>query len=98
MLVVNVVYHVRPGQAGVFAAALLESGAVDLIRKEEGCVSYEFFLPVEGDSRLLLVERWKDQAALDDHRKMPHMNTVRAITAEHAERVDVEESEYLRRK
>lgn len=38
--------------------------------KEPGCEQFEIFQGVADPDRLLLVERWKDQAALDAHAKL----------------------------
>jgi quinol monooxygenase YgiN len=36
-------------------------------RQEPGCLSFTFAETIEEPGRFLLVERWRDQAALDEH-------------------------------
>ena len=38
--------------------------------KEPGCEQFEVFQAVANPERLVLLERWKDQAALDVHAKL----------------------------
>ena len=37
------------------------------IQKEPGCEQYAFFRSLEDPDKFVLLERWKDQAALDVH-------------------------------
>ncbi|MSQ31631.1 MAG: antibiotic biosynthesis monooxygenase [Dehalococcoidia bacterium] len=37
------------------------------VRKEPGCEQYSLFRDVEDSDRFVMVERWKDKAALDTH-------------------------------
>ena len=46
-------------------------------RAEDGCQQFDVLLPQEDHSRVLLVEAWRDQAALDVHSKTPTMATLR---------------------
>jgi quinol monooxygenase YgiN len=39
---------------------------------EPGCLGYEVFRSVEEPGRLLLVERYRDNAAIEAHRGTPH--------------------------
>ena len=39
------------------------------IQKEPGCEQFEVFQSIINSDKLLLLERWKDQAALDAHAK-----------------------------
>ncbi len=40
------------------------------IQKELGCEQFEVFQSIINSDKLLLLERWKDQAALDVHTKV----------------------------
>jgi quinol monooxygenase YgiN len=37
------------------------------VRDQMGCLSYEFAEPVDDPGHFLVVQRWRDQAALDEH-------------------------------
>ena len=36
-------------------------------KNEPGCYQYEYFFPYEDDSKIFLLERWEDEAALELH-------------------------------
>ncbi|MBE7000528.1 MAG: antibiotic biosynthesis monooxygenase [Ruminococcaceae bacterium] len=72
-IIVNLYYTGKNGSARRFAEEMLSSGLVDRIRAEEGNQRYEYFYPVEDPETVLLIDRWRDQAALDFHHKSPMM-------------------------
>jgi len=43
------------------------------LRAEDGCQQFDVLLPQGDQSHVLLVEAWRDQAALDVHAKLPRM-------------------------
>lgn len=55
----------KPGQGGELAQAY--KGRCAEVLKEPGCEQFEIFQSVVDLDRLLLMERWADQAALDAH-------------------------------
>ena len=66
MMLFQVTYTMLPGQRDAFLQMMRESGILDQIRREEGCLDYRYYLPEEEDGTLLLVERWtgpEDQKA-----------------------------------
>ncbi len=52
---------------------MLLSGIVDEIRAQEGNLKYEYFLPMNDDETVLLIDSWENQQALDIHHKSPMM-------------------------
>jgi (4S)-4-hydroxy-5-phosphonooxypentane-2,3-dione isomerase len=63
-------YQVSAQDRAVFLQALRENCAATL--KDDGCLRMEVSLPDGGDGRIVwLSERWRDQAAIDKHRKQP---------------------------
>ena len=52
------------------------SGTADLIRAEEGNEQYAYFLSMSDPETVLLIDRWRDQAAIDAHHASPMMQTV----------------------
>lgn len=72
-IVMNLYYTGKDGSARKFAKEMMESGIVDQIRREEGNERYEYFLPLDDPETVLLIDAWKDQAALDHHHASPMM-------------------------
>lgn len=46
---------------------------------EDGCDHYGFSRDVHDPDRMIISERWRDQAALDAHFASPHMATFNAL-------------------
>ena len=57
-----------PGRGAEFAEAFKVRCAE--VRTEPGCEQFEVFTSADDPDRLVLLERWSDQAALDAHAKM----------------------------
>ncbi len=45
-------------------------------QKEEGCMGYEVYKSTVNPIKLIIVETWKDQAALDAHALTEHYTTI----------------------
>jgi quinol monooxygenase YgiN len=61
---------IRPGTAAEVAAAA--APCIEGTRREPGCVSYDLHASLTDPATLVFVERWKTQADIDAHMKMPH--------------------------
>ena len=83
MLLVQVTYTMRPGQREAFVRRIRESGILDAIREEEGCLGYSYYLPEEEDGTLLLIEKWSDAPAQKAHLETPHMKQMAAFKPEY---------------
>jgi quinol monooxygenase YgiN len=46
---------------------------VEPARRELGCLRYELYADVDREGDLILVEAWRDQAALDEHIAEPYL-------------------------
>ena len=75
-LTINIYYTGTNGNARKFAEEMISSGIVDHIRAEDGNLQYEYFLPLNDPETLLLIDSWRDQAALDHHHKTPMMQQI----------------------
>ncbi len=79
MITVNLYYRGEKGSARAFAREMTESGVAAAIRAEEGNLRYEYFLPLEDPETVLLIDQWRDQAALDAHHASPMMAQIAAL-------------------
>lgn len=75
-ITVNLYYTGKAGNARKFAEEMMASGIVDKVRAEEGNERYEYFLPMEDPETVLLIDRWRDQEALDFHHKSEMMKQI----------------------
>ena len=89
-LTVNIYYTGKNGNARKFAEEMLSSGLVEQIRGEEGNEKYAYFFPAEDPETVLLIDRWRDQAALDIHHKTPMMAQIAALRKKYNLKMRVE--------
>ena len=75
-LIINIYYTGENGNARKFAEEMISSGIVDKVRSEEGNLGYEYFFPMNNPETVMLVDKWKDQEALDIHHKSPMMKEI----------------------
>lgn len=105
MLTINIYYK---GEKAIdFMKEMESSGIANAIRAKKGCVRYDYFLPVNEENTVLLIDSWNNQEALDEHHKsdlMPkiaelrekfdvHMTVERFVGAEDSET----DKEYIRK-
>lgn len=89
-IVVNLYYTGTNGSARKFAEEMVSSGIVDAVRAEEGNERYEYFFPMDDPETVLLIDRWRDQAALDFHHKSPMMQQIALLREKYHLRLRVE--------
>lgn len=78
-IVVNIYYTGQNGSARKFAREMTESGLVERIRAEDGNERYAYFYPADDPETVLLIDRWRDRAALDVHHASPMMARIAAL-------------------
>lgn len=74
MITINIYY--KGVNAKKFMNEMIESKIVDEIRKEEGNIRYDYFLPLNDDNTVLLIDCWENQEALDKHHESPIMSKI----------------------
>ena len=79
MITVNRYYTGANGSARAFAEEMVQSGTVAAIRAEDGNVRYEYFFPMDDPETVLLIDQWRDQAAIDVHHASPMMARIAAL-------------------
>ena len=79
MLGINVTYTMKPGARAGFLAGLAACGVRKEVLQEEGCLQYDYFLPVEEEDTVLLMEKWTSREAQKVHLTQPHMAKVAAL-------------------
>ena len=79
MITVNLRYTGKDGRARAFAEEMMSSGTVDQIRSEEGNLRYEYYSSLEDPETVLLIDSWRDQAAIDAHHASPMMAAIASL-------------------
>ncbi len=78
-LIIMVTFHIKKGLREDYIRAIQETGVPALIRKENGCLRYEYYLPVDAPDDVLLVEEWADPECQKKHLEQPHLAATRAL-------------------
>ena len=89
MMLFQVTYTMLPGQRDAFLQMMRESGILDQIRREEGCLDYRYYRPEEEDGALLLVERWTGPEAQKAHMATSHMARLGQVKAQYVAETSV---------
>ena len=79
----SILLHVlyRGEKARDFAEEMEQSGLRAAVLAEEGCMQYDYYLPLAEENCVLLIEHWHDQAALDKHAAGEPMARLKALKA-----------------
>ena len=72
-ITVNLRYTGKNGSARRFAEEMTASGMVAAIRAEAGNLRYEYYQSFDDPETILLIDQWRDQAAIDVHHASPMM-------------------------
>lgn len=75
-LTINILYTGKNGSAKKFAEEMTSSGIADRVRLESGNLRYEYYFPMEEEERVLLIDEWENEEALDAHHKSSVMKEI----------------------
>jgi len=75
-ITVNLRYTGKDGSAKKFAEEMERSGTAQAIRREPGNLRYEYWISLDDSETVLLIDSWKDQAAIDVHHASAMMKTI----------------------
>lgn len=89
-IMVNILYSGTNGNARKFAAEMMASGIVEAVRAEAGNERYEYYLPMENEEAVLLIDQWKDQKAIDLHHQSEMMAQIAALRKKYRLKMKVE--------
>ena len=64
---------------------MTESGVLAAIRNEDGCLTYDYYFPVEEPKTLALYEEWESAQHQKIHMTQPHMKTALEIMGKYTE-------------
>ncbi len=89
-LIINIYYTGENGSAKKFVNEMISRGIVDKIRQEEGNLEYEYFFPIDKSETILLIDKWKNEDALDIHHKSSMMKEIAELREKYKLRMRVE--------
>ena len=90
-LTINIYYTGKNGSARAFAKEMVESGLVERIRNEEGNLKYEYFFTMDDEETVLLIDRWKNEDAIEKHHKTEMMSEIAKLRDKYNIHMSVEQ-------
>ena len=79
MYTIYVKFDCLPNKREDFIKKVKETGVLDAIRAEDGCIRYDYYLSEKDPQELLLIEQWETMEHQQIHIKQPHMDTLRSF-------------------
>ena len=89
-ITVHIYYTGKNGDARKFGEEMVASGIVKDVRSENGNEKYEYYFPMNDPETVLLIDRWKDQAAIDFHHQSEMMKKIAALREKYHLKMKVE--------
>lgn len=83
MYTIYVRYECLPGKREAYIQRIKDTGVLDAIRGEDGCVLYAYYLSEADPDELLLIEQWQSKAHQQVHMTQPHMDILRQIKGDY---------------
>ena len=95
-ITVNILYSGEGDSARNFAKEMLESGLVEKIRAQEGNERYDYFFPLEDTTSVLLIDRWRNEEAIDIHYQSEMMEEIARLRKKYKLRLKVEKFQEIK--
>ena len=93
MFNIFVVYECLPGKREAFVEKVKSEGIADAVRKEDGCIRYDYYFSEANPDELLLVEAWETEKHQQVHVEQPHMAKMRGFKNDYVADTKVTEFE-----
>ena len=82
MYTIYVVFKCVPGKREEYIETLHKEGIVDAVRKEDGCIRYDYYFSEKDKDEILLIEAWESKKHQEIHIEQPHMARLRELKPE----------------
>ena len=89
-VVINVYYRGDGGSVRRFVEEMVSEGVLEAVRAEDGCIGYEYFVSLDDPDSMVLIEHWRDEAALEAHARSENMKTIGLLKDRHCLSATVE--------
>ena len=83
MIVLNVTYKCKPDMRDEFLETIMTEGIDVASRAEAGNIKYDYYYPADGGNELLLVEKWRDADALQEHGQQAHFKRLGQLKSDY---------------
>lgn len=86
-----VIYKLKENSADEFMKALYDENIPQNVRRENGCLGYDYFISADKKDSVVLLEKWETKEAQAVHLSQPRMNRLREIKDKYVAETTVRE-------
>ena len=79
MYTIYVKFDCFPQNREAFIQKVKDTGILEAIRAEDGCIRYDYYLSEKDPNELLLIEQWETKSHQQVHIQQPHMAKLREL-------------------
>jgi quinol monooxygenase YgiN len=83
MYTIYVKFQCLPNKREAFLEKVKETGVLEAIRNENGCIKYDYYLSEKDPCELLLIEQWETKDHQQVHLDQPHMDVLRGFKGDY---------------
>lgn len=83
MYTIYVKFECIPKKRELFIKKVKDTGVLDAIRAEDGCIKYDYYLSEKDPNELLLIEQWESKQHQQIHIEQPHMEVLRGFKGDY---------------
>ena len=73
MYTIYVKFECLPQKREGFIQRMKQTGILEAIRAEDGCIKYDYYLSEKDPNEILLIEQWESKQHQQIHMTQPHM-------------------------
>lgn len=95
MYTIYVKFECLPQKRDAFIQKVKDTGILDAIRAEDGCIRYDYYLSERDTNELLLIEQWESKQHQQTHIAQPHMAKLREFKSDYITNTVLGEVELL---
>ena len=78
-----------PAAREAYIKEVIDSGVIEKSRGEDGCIRYEYFYPVDSDTRLFLWEQWESREHQKAHCQTEHFAALGEIKVKYGAETEI---------
>ncbi len=83
MYTIYVVFKCFEGKREEYIKALHGEGIVEAVRREDGCIRYDYYFSEKDENEILLIEAWETKEHQQTHIGQPHMARLRELKGDY---------------
>lgn len=83
MYTICVKFTCLPQKREAFIQKVKDTGVLEAIRAEDGCIRYDYYLSEKDPNELLLIEQWETKEKQQIHIDQPHMALLRGFKGDY---------------